>query len=76
MILLAEAQQKAQGIRGKGDAIAMHTTNTAFQVDPEFYAFYRSLESYKETITEHTNLYLSADHPYFKYFSPIIRTHK
>lgn len=70
VILLAEAQQKAQGIRGKGDAQAMDITNKAFGVDPDFYGFYRSIESYKEAITADTSLYLSADHPFFKYLTP------
>lgn len=70
VILVAEAQQKAQAIRGKGDATAMEITNKAFQVDPEFYSFYRSLESYKQTLTDSTTLYLSSDHPFLKYLTP------
>jgi membrane protease subunit HflC len=76
VILIAEAQKKAQGIKGRGDAIAMETTNNAFKVDPDFYEFYRSLESYKETIQENTTLYLSADHPYFKHLTPIKKHNK
>ncbi len=72
-VLLAEAKQKAQGIRGEGDAKAMKITNTAFSVDPEFYNFYRSLETYRETMKGDTMLYMSADHPYFSYFSNSVK---
>lgn len=70
VILVAEAQQKAQSIRGKGDAVAMEIANKAFGVDPEFYAFYRSMEAYKDTLKEGTSFYLSTDHPFFKYLTP------
>lgn len=70
VILIAEAQQKAQTIRGKGDAAAMEITNKAFGVDPQFYGFYRSLEAYKKTMTESTSLYLSSDHPFLKFLHP------
>ncbi len=69
IVLIAEAQKKAQGLRGKGDATAMEITNKAFQVDPDFYAFYRSLESYKEVMKDQTQMYLSMDHPFFKYLT-------
>ena len=67
---MAKAQQKAQTIRGKGDAAAMEITNKAFGADPEFYGFYRSLEAYKKTMTESTSLYLSSDHPFLKFLHP------
>lgn len=70
VILLAEAQKKSQGIRGKGDATAIELTTKAFQVDLEFYSFYRSLEAYKDTIKGNTHMYLSSDHPFFKYLTP------
>jgi membrane protease subunit HflC len=68
-VLLAEAQQQAQGIRGKGDATAMEITNKAFSVDPEFYSFYRSLESYRQIMQSETSMVLSAEHPYLQHFS-------
>jgi membrane protease subunit HflC len=74
-VLLAEAQQKAQGIRGKGDALAMEITNKAFGVDLEFYNFYRSLESYRQTMQAETSVVLSADHPYLQHFAHSSKAH-
>jgi membrane protease subunit HflC len=68
-VLLAEANQKSQGIRGKGDAKAIEITNNAFGVDPEFYTFYRNLEIYRETFDHNTSIVLSTDNPIFSYFS-------
>lgn len=68
-VLLAEAQQKAQGVRGKGDATAIEITNKSFGVDIEFYNFYRSLESYRQTMQSETSMVLSADHPYLHHFA-------
>lgn len=73
-VLLAEAQQKAQGIRGKGDANAMEITNKAFGADLEFYSFYRSLESYRQTMQAETSMILSADHPYLQHFAHSSKT--
>lgn len=73
-VLLAEAQQKAQGVRGKGDATAMDITNKAFGVDIEFYNFYRSLESYRHTMQSETSMVLSADHPYLQHFAHSSKT--
>ena len=73
-VLLAEAQQKAQGIRGKGDATAMEITNKAFSVDLEFYSFYRSLETYRQTMQAETSMILSADHPYLQHFAHSTKT--
>ena len=74
-VLLAEAQQKAQGVRGKGDALAMEITNKAFGVDIEFYNFYRSLDSYRQTMQAETSMVLSADHPYLQHFAHSSKAH-
>ncbi|MDP3371710.1 MAG: protease modulator HflC [Candidatus Paracaedibacteraceae bacterium] len=74
-VLLAEAQQKAQGIRGKGDASAMEITNKAFGVDIEFYNFYRSLESYRQTMQSETSMVLSSEHPYLAHLSHAAKSH-
>ena len=47
-ILLANAFREAEQIRGKGDAEATATYANAYSKDPEFYAFVRSLNAYKE----------------------------
>lgn len=48
-VINAEAYRDAQKTRGEGDAVASQTYAAAFGKDPEFYAFYRSMEAYRET---------------------------
>lgn len=47
-VVNAEAYRDAEKTRGEGDAVASQTYAGAFGRDPEFYAFYRSLEAYRE----------------------------
>ena len=46
-VIVAEAYREAQKIKGEGDAKATATYAAAFGQNPEFYAFYRSLEAYR-----------------------------
>ncbi|MEA3356709.1 MAG: protease modulator HflC [Candidatus Bipolaricaulota bacterium] len=46
-IILAEARKEAERIKGEGDAQALEIYASAYNQDPEFYRFWRSLESYK-----------------------------
>jgi len=46
-VILADAYRESQKIKGQGDAKASAVYAQAYGVDPEFYAFYRSLEAYK-----------------------------
>jgi len=48
-VILAKAYRNAQQIKGEGDAEAANIYAEAFQRNPEFYAFYRSLEAYKQS---------------------------
>jgi modulator of FtsH protease HflC len=48
-VILANAYRAAQGVRGDGDARAASTYAQAFSQNPEFYAFYRSMEAYRST---------------------------
>lgn len=67
-IILADAQKQAQQIRGEGDAKAAAIYAAAYNKDPEFYAFYRSLRAYREGLNgKHSVLVLSPDSPFFKY---------
>jgi len=66
-ILKAEAYEKAQAIKGEGDALALETYANAYNKDPEFYAFYRTLESYKKTLGDKTKIVISADSEFAKY---------
>jgi len=68
-IAMAEAQQKAQGLKGQGDMAAIKLYATAFNKDPAFYSFVRSMEAYKNTLSDpQTRLILSPDSPFFKHF--------
>ena len=48
-IILAEAYRKAQGTKGEGDAKAAAIYAEAYSKNPEFYAFYRKMEAYKQS---------------------------
>lgn len=62
----SEAERKAAEIRGKADAEATKIYGEAFGADPEFYAFFRTLESYS-TMGANTTLMLGADAEFFRY---------
>ncbi|MBF0129912.1 MAG: protease modulator HflC [Alphaproteobacteria bacterium] len=69
VVIIAEAQMKAQVIHGEGDSEAGRIYAEAFQRDPEFYAFYRSLESYRKAFEGgESTMVLSPDSEYFRYF--------
>jgi membrane protease subunit HflC len=66
---IAVAKQKSQQIRGQGDAIATDTYAAAYSKNPEFYALYRSLNAYKETFKDPSDvLLIQPDSEFFKYF--------
>ena len=69
-VILAEAEKHAQIIRGEGDKQAIEIWNSAAGVDPKFFAFYRSLEAYKNSLSGQgdTSLVLSPDSEFFEYF--------
>ncbi len=66
---LAEARKNAEIIRGQADAERNRVYAEAFQQDPEFYAFYRSMQAYQKSLgTPGTTLVLKPDSEFFKYF--------
>ena len=62
----SEAYTEAQGIKGKADAEASRIYAEAYSRDPEFYAFWKSLESYQETVPKFDSTF-STSMDYFKY---------
>ncbi|PKM14672.1 MAG: protease modulator HflC [Gammaproteobacteria bacterium HGW-Gammaproteobacteria-2] len=62
----SEAERKAAEVRGKADGEATRIYGVAYGADPEFYAFFRTLESYK-AMGANTTLMLDADSEYFRY---------
>jgi len=66
---LAEAERDAAQLRGEGEAEAAEIYAKAYERDPEFYAFYRSLEAYRESFRNKDGvLVLDPDSEFFKYF--------
>ncbi|MDE1892075.1 MAG: protease modulator HflC [Betaproteobacteria bacterium] len=67
-VILADAFRQAQEIKGKGDAKAASIYAEAYKRNPEFYAFYRSLQTYQESLkTKSDVLVLDPSSPFFKY---------
>jgi membrane protease subunit HflC len=67
-VIVAEAYRDAQKVKGEGDARAASIYGKAFGENPEFYAFYRSLEAYRQSFGNKNDLLVvdpSAD--FFKY---------
>lgn len=67
-VILAEAQRQAQILRGEGEGTKTKILNDAFGKDPEFFAFYRSMEAYGDALGDGTTMVLSPDNEFFRYF--------
>jgi modulator of FtsH protease HflC len=68
-VILADAYRAAQKIKGEGDARASAIYADAYGRNPEFYAFYRSLEAYKATFRNKSDvLILDPSAEFFQYF--------
>ena len=64
----ADAERDADRVRGEGDAIATQTYSKAYSKDPEFYAFYRSLQAYERSLGKDGDLLvISPEGEFFKY---------
>lgn len=65
----AGAIEEAENIKGEADAEALQIYADAYSKDTEFYEFYKSLDSYKESFDENTTIYLDKNNPFLKYFN-------
>jgi modulator of FtsH protease HflC len=66
--ILADAERDALRVRGDGDAAATQIYSKAYSKDPEFYAFYRSLQAYERSLGKDGDLLvISPDGEFFKY---------
>ena len=73
-IIKAEAAKNAQIIRGQGDQEAIDIWNKAVGNDINFYAFYRTMEAYRNSLANgDTSMVLSPESEFFKYFSRPLR---
>ena len=66
-VLLAEAYEKEQTIKGEGDAKSIEINAGAFGQDEEFYAFLKSLEVYERSLKDKTTLVLPASSDFLKF---------
>ena len=76
VVIVAEAKKKSQIIKGLGDEQAVRIYANAFNKDKEFFAFYRSMEAYKQAFQEGEDdptLILSPDSDFFKYFNKSVK---
>lgn len=70
-VLIAEAQAQADILRGQGENDAIRIFAEAFQRDPQFFQFWRSMQAYREAFGEgggETRLLLSPDSEFFRFF--------
>jgi len=72
-VISSTAERDAMGIKGKADAEATKIFGEAYAQDPEFYAFTRTLDSYRQVIGDKTSLVLSSDSDIFHYLKSISR---
>ena len=69
--IISTAYNKAETIKGQADAEASRIYAAAYSRDPEFYSFWKSMDTYKTTIPQIGEKVLSTDMDYFKYlYSP------
>ncbi len=67
-VILADAERDALHIRGEGDALATQTYARAYSKDPDFYAFYRSMQAYERSLGRDGDLLVvTPDGEFFKY---------
>ena len=68
-VIVAEAYRDAQRVKGEGDAKAAAVYAKAFSENPEFYSFYRSLDAYRASFKNRSDvLVLDPNSEFFKYF--------
>jgi len=68
-VTVAEAYRDAQRVKGEGDAQAARVYAEAFQRNPEFYSFYRSMEAYRQGMRSRGDvMVLDPSSDFFKYF--------
>ncbi len=68
-ILIAQAYKQEQTVRGEGDGQATKIYAEAFEKDPKFYSFIRSMEAYKQSLKADTTILLSEDSEFLRFLS-------
>lgn len=68
-VLLAEAERNAQVLRGEGDGQSIRILAEAYGSDPEFFAFYRTLQAYRNSMAaDDTTMVLAPEGDFFRFF--------
>ena len=68
-VLIAEATRESQILRGEGEAQQTKLLGDAYGQDPDFFAFYRSMQAYKDALpADTTRVLLSPNSEFFRYF--------
>lgn len=68
-VIEAEAAREAQILQGEGDAVKTKTLADAYGQDPDFFAFYRSMQAYQDALKgSSTTVILSPNNEFFRYF--------
>lgn len=70
-ILEAQAYETAEKVKGEGDAEALKIYAEAYNQDPEFYAFWRTLQVYRNTLNEKTKIVIDPESEFAKYLFDI-----
>lgn len=69
-VILADANRESEMTRGRGDAQAAEIYANAYNKDPEFYAFYRSINAYKNSMGKSNDLLvLDPNNEFFRYLN-------
>ena len=69
-VIVAEAQKQSEETRGAGEADRNNTLAAAFNADPDFFAFYRSMQAYQEGLgNTDTRWVISPGSEFFRYFN-------
>jgi membrane protease subunit HflC len=69
-VLVAEAGRESQILRGEGEAEKTRILAEAYGQDPDFFAFYRSMQAYQDALpSDNTTIVLSPSGDFFRYFS-------
>lgn len=69
-VIIANATREAEQIRGEGDALAADIYAAAYNKDPEFYAFYRSINAYRASVGSGADLLvIEPDNEFFRFLN-------
>lgn len=73
VVIVAEAERDSDILRGQGEGEMNRIFADAFGRDPEFFAFYRTMQAYEQALgSNDTTMVLSPDSEFFRYFGQIL----